>query len=292
MVMDWRAFKTLKPALLCSGFMVALTFAQTAMGHPSHARSMSLSDWSQGLELGNAPKPSPPQCGDHVLLSTKAQMASSPRPQADAERLALRISKRLVASDADYSRIASDLAAIRSFAKGDAGARSAWVRVGVKTLILSVKPKAFKAMVAGDYKGLDCLNDWYGGRVVNLLTSTDMAIIEFRGLFYGPTIAQAYTSHPDIKRADLDRSIGGGDDMRLCNVRVGGAHRYIFSHGSGDCPASCIQWIHKGYEVTPQGKVTRRTPDYKVGFGAPETSVSSPKPKPPEWFKSECFRTP
>ena len=86
-------------------------------------------------------------------------MKKSPRDDRDAEILALRAGKQLVAADADYERFSADLKAIR----GDYQCEiSAALDMGADSVILKFNEssEAFKKVVDGEYKGLDCLNAW------------------------------------------------------------------------------------------------------------------------------------
>ncbi|MBM65558.1 MAG: hypothetical protein CMH55_04910 [Myxococcales bacterium] len=225
------------------------------------------------------------RCGDHVLLSSKAAMAKSPRPNLDAERLALRISPGLVAEDAAYERIVEDLQAIRAVAKGKTVAKRTWPHQSAQGVTLKPRPKVIEAMKAGTYTGLDCLNAWYGGRFLASSPSLDMVFVQFDGWYLGARIAEAYGSHPDIIWSEPSSFGGAGDDIRLCNERIGGTHRYVLSHGSGDCPGGCIDWVHRGYEVTDKGEVTALEPVWTIrGLGK-----SSERPA---WAHDGCFREP
>jgi hypothetical protein len=229
------------------------------------------------------PKPPAPRCGSHVLMSSKEAMAQTPRPDVDAERLAVRVSKELVAAEGDYTRIKADLKAIRAFAKGDPGAKRTWPRLAVQSVTLQMKPKAIEALRSGTYKGFDCLNAWYGGTLAPVASSIDLVFINFKGWYHGKQIAKAYRGLPDIIFSEPSAVGGAGDDISLCNERVGGTHRYRFSHGSGDCLAGCIDWVYRGYEVTPTGEVRRLEPDWKKSGLEPPT-------EPPAWAQAGCFR--
>ena len=230
-----------------------------------------------------AQKPAEPRCGSHVLMSSKEAMAQTPRPDVDAERLALRVSTGLVAKDSDYTRIKADLKAIRAFAKGDPGAKGTWPRLAVQSVTLHMKPKAIEALRAGTYKGFDCLNAWYGGALVPVASSIDLVFINFKGWYHGKHIAKAYRGLPDIIFSEPSAVGGAGDDISLCNAKVGGTHRYMFSHGSGDCLSGCIDWVHRGYEVTSKGEVRRLEPDWK-------TSAVRQPTQAPAWAKAGCLR--
>ena len=235
-------------------------------------------------DAGKAPSApaAPSGCGGLVMTGTQAQMLQSPRADQDAERIALRTTDELVAPEDRYRRISADLTAIRAITSAP-GAAGTFRSFGTDRLILAVAPETTAAMVAGSYTSLDCLHAWYGGKRVNVLRALDMVIVSFSTLFHPRRIAEAYAGHPDVLRAEPATMLGGGDDITLCNESFGGTHRYLFHEGSGDCPAGCIDWAYRGYEVTEDGEVTRLAP-WKRSSG-----VEGPTP---QWVTRGCFRRP
>ena len=221
-------------------------------------------------------------CARLARTGTRDQMRLSPRDNVDAERIALRTTDALIAPEDRYQRVVADLAAIRAVAS-DPGATGTFHSFGTHSLILSVTPEIVAAITAGRYTALDCLHEWYGGRRVNVLKALDMVIVGFTPLYHPRRIAEAYVQHPDVLGADPDTMSGGGDDITLCNESFGGTHRYLFHKGSGDCPAGCIDWAYRGYEVTEDGKVTRLAP-WKRSSGVEGVT--------PQWVTPGCFRRP
>ncbi len=227
----------------------------------------------------------PPRCGLVPLLSTQALLRKSPRSDLDAERLALRLSEGLVADDDAYERIRGDLAAIRSVAKGKTVAKRSWPHETTQGVTLKPKPEVLDALHAGTYRGLDCFNAWYGGRLLPTQPPIDFLFVQFDRWYFGEAIAQVYAQHPDIEWSGPGAFGGAGDDLRLCNENIGGTHRYLFSHGSGDCPSGCIDWVHRGYDVREDGQVTILQPVWKVrGRGLSKDR--------PSWIHDSCLRAP
>ena len=166
-------------------------------------------------------------------------MNKSPRDYRDAELLALRAGKQLVAADADYERFSADLKAIR----GDYQCEiSAELDKGTGSVLLKFNEssEAFKKVVAGEYKGLDCLNAWYGGRIGHVMKSLGMVTVHFDHIFDRDLIAGAYASQAGIKSASPGGIIGRSSDITLCSSSDEGTRRYALSKGSGDCPSGCI----------------------------------------------------
>lgn len=193
------------------------------------------------------------------MLGTQAEITQSPREDEDAERLALRATDALVAPEARYQRILADLKAIRA-AVPNPGASGVFPTFGTTAVFLQLTPAISQAVAAGTYRGFDCLHAWYGAKRVKPLTSVDMAIVYFKALYHPQRIMAAYRVHPDVLGTEANTAYGGGDDIIFCNASFGGTHRYLFERGWGDCPAGCINYAYRGYEVTESGEVTLLEP--------------------------------
>ena len=225
-------------------------------------------------------KPGVQRCGDIVLKGSKALFATRPRADRDAEALALQSSGALVAPDDQYRRFTADLAAIRK-AYPKPGARGVGNSAGTQTLIIEVPQAQLDLAAKGEYKALDCLNEWYGGRIHNVLTAVRMMIVRFSTLYHVTHLVDAYSGHPDMRLVEADTMGGSGDDIRFCNESFGGVHRYIFQKGSGDCMSGCLEIRYRGYDVTPEGRVTR------LESWTGRTFRGRPDP-PPAWVLPGC----
>ena len=126
-------------------------------------------------------------CGSHALLSTQEMIKKSPRDDRDAEILALRAGKQLVASDTDYQRFAADLKAIRGDYQCEVCAAP---DKGTDTMMLSFgeSSEEFDKAVAGEHKSLDCLNAWYGGRIEDVWEDARSVFVKFDHIFYSDLI--------------------------------------------------------------------------------------------------------
>ena len=90
--------------------------------------------------------------------------------------------------------------------------------------------EAFKRVVDGEYKGLDCLNAWYGGRIGRVMKSFGMVIVHFDHIFDSDLIAGAYASQADIEFAEPDY-MGDSSDITLCCSSDEGTRRtYVCMH--------------------------------------------------------------
>tara|TARA_Y100001954_G_scaffold115884_1_gene125391 strand:+ start:900 stop:1781 length:882 start_codon:yes stop_codon:yes gene_type:complete len=243
-ILTWKNVTVLALVLGCSGAKPAMV--------PKAQAEKTLHELKK--KPPNAQK-EPAKCGAHILKGSKTSISKSPRANEDAERLAVRLTGELTAPDKAYDRIVADLGAIRAVYP-EPGARGTFPYFATNGVILGLAPETVKEVEAGTYKGLDCLNDWYGGKVRSTMGSLDMIFIVFDALYHPKVIADAYASHPEVRLADANRMGGGGDDISLCNATLGGTHRYMFTRAWGDCPSGCINFEFKGYDVTPAGQVT------------------------------------
>jgi hypothetical protein len=263
------------------------------MTHPTTIASLLLAQACQGSpsispQPTSAPPPaeqsvplSPPSsCDGIALYGDKAQMARTPRKDGDAERLALRGTDDLVASDQRYQRIASDLQALREHTKDDGIAR-VFPTFATDMVILQLSDETIQAQSEGSYHGLDCLNAWYGGKVTSTLMGVKMIFISFPGLYNPQLVSKSYLAHPDVTLAEGNSVGGAGYDLTLCNEDFGGSHRYLVHRGSGDCPSGCIDWVYQGYEVSESGEVAE-LPGWK------KSSMNGSEPQP-DWVSQGCF---
>jgi hypothetical protein len=144
-----------------------------------------------------------PDCTQIVLPGDPADLALTPRPDRDAEVLALRIDPSLaVAPQARYEVIAGDLAAIRALAPELAAIHEncaypngiqMWFWSGMQPLML--------AALGGSYRGWDCHNAAYKGKYVHLI---DGIAIAFRveGV-YSDVVRDAYAALPGFEQVEV-----------------------------------------------------------------------------------------
>ena len=115
----------------------------------------------------------------------EADIKSSPRYDKDAEILAVRVGDKLVASQANYERISSDLDAIRreytleSSAMLDDGATQ-------RLMVASVNNNPW----------LGCLNEIYGGRVTYV--GQTFTTVSFDRIYNTKLLVAAYTREPNL----------------------------------------------------------------------------------------------
>ena len=193
----------------------------------------------------------PPSLAD--MGENMVDVKRSPRSDRDAEILAVRVGTSLVASQATYKRISADLKAIRRVYKYTSSA------------VLGDGATQALILTSGYYDPLwlDCVNKVYGGKVNDI--GQIFTIVRFHRVYNSKLLVAAYTSEPTlIRSAEPDSVVGADSDIRLLNKRVGGTHRYVFSQGTGDCPAGCTDLEYYHFDVTSDGKVTRQLQDPSI----------------------------
>jgi hypothetical protein len=195
-----------------------------------------------------APKP----CGQ----GTREQIAASPRPNNEAEALALLLGTRVTADPEIYARIDADLARIRALRPSLAEVHflQFWEP---SSLMVELTPAAFAALQAGHFTEWDCLNDWYRLETSSVV-SNPWVVLEFEGLLHPARIGPDYAALPGVVRTEPNwygyPSIPLGD---LCVAIDGTAYDYFFQ----DNRVWYFRVPHAGAAPVEVGN---------VGFGEPQ----------------------
>jgi hypothetical protein len=131
---------------------------------------------------------------------TSEQIAATPRPNAEAEALALLLGPGITADPEIYARLDADLARIRALDPSlSAGTfKLIW---WPSSLLVELTPAAFDALQAGKFKEWDCLNAWYGLKDVYVV-SRPYVSLEFEGFFHAARIGVDYTALPGVVRTE------------------------------------------------------------------------------------------
>lgn len=153
-----------------------------------------------------APWEQVPDCEAMSLPGDPADLAASPRPDRDAEVLALAVDPNLpVARQSHYELVLADLAAIRAIDPPLADlhvgpnypdALELWFPQGA--------PSPLDAFWAGTYRAWDCLNAHYGGADYQPLDNYGF-LLPLDGV-YGEPVRDAYAALPGLEQAAIARS--------------------------------------------------------------------------------------
>jgi hypothetical protein len=206
-------------------------------------------------------------------LASEAELASTPRANANLELLALKLSPgKVVADEATYQRVVRDVAAIR--AKDPSLAKiSFFAHDDGQTIGLVVPVETAAQMEAGTYHAWDCLNATYSAmlpvEVIRIGSSaTAFVYFELRGLYATKLLAAEYAKLPGITSAE--GATFGGDGPTICATAGPSTWHYVFDDASGDCPAGCIDHVLRHFATEPAGAVTE--------LGRWSTQDGSPRP--------------
>lgn len=191
---------------------------------------------------------------------TSAQIAATPRPNAEAEALALLLGPGVTADPVIYARLDDDLMRIRALhpSLDDVGFALLW---DPSSLFIELTPSGYDALQAGKFHEWDCLNRWYGAEVTHIYGSGD-ALLHFEGLFHPVRIGAGYEALPGVEKASVN-AIGypaGGPIDDLCVTVNGTAYEYFFDDQSGGGQVWYLRVPQPGAAPVVVGQVERSGP--------------------------------
>jgi hypothetical protein len=192
-------------------------------------------------------------CDDLDALATPAETALTPRADAVVERLALRATDRIVAPRDVYERVERDLAAIRQ-GHAAVAAIMPFPRADASGISMEFDDDTLDDVVAGTYTAWDCLNELYGFTGTTPPTAGGTVRVTFAGRFDPSLLAGEYANLEGVAAAWESVTLGDGDDISL-DVE-GDTYHWVFSTGSGDCPAGCINHDYWGFTTNVRGGVS------------------------------------
>ena len=159
---------------------------------------------------------------------TIAEIAATPRPNEEAETLALLLGPGITADPEIYARLDAELALIRTLSPSLA---SVEFRPGLDPsgLGLGLTPEAHAAAQAGQLKEWDCLNAWYHGEVTRI-APYPWADVRFEGRFHTARIAADYLALPGVVLVEpVGRDYPSIPLTDLCVAIDGDAYDYFLN---------------------------------------------------------------
>jgi hypothetical protein len=209
---------------------------------------------SAGSGDGGSPDGGAGPCDGFVGLATPAETALTPRDDDDAEILALRTTDdRIVAPEAVYQRVERDLRAIRQ-GYPDVDLITPFPRAAASSFSMSFDDDTLADVVAGTYTGWDCPNELYGFIGSDPPSLSGTVRVRFEGRFEPSLLVSEYENLPGVTAAW--ESVGGGDGNDISLDVEGESYHWLFSIGSGDCPAGCINREYWGFTTNAAGDIT------------------------------------
>lgn len=154
----------------------------------------------------DAPWEQAPDCQGLRLPGDPADLAATPRPDRDAEVLALSAAPSLaVARQIHYELVRADLTAIRAIDPPLADVHVALTHFDALELwFLDGSRRALDSIWAGEYRAWDCLNQHYGGSDPWPIDGSGF-LLRFDGR-YGEAVRDVYAALPGLEEADISRS--------------------------------------------------------------------------------------
>lgn len=158
---------------------------------------------------------------------------ATPPAYTEAELIALEYSGELLPPAHLTQRIEGDVAVIRAYDPYLERVH-AWPDWQPGVLLVNLMGWAWEQFHAGEYHGLDELNEIYGP--VEIIPYPDLFLLLHFPLPYHPVVlASIYRTAPGVRYAEPN-SIGGDNNDITC-LDPG---RYRFRRAWGDCPAGCM----------------------------------------------------
>ena len=143
-----------------------------------------------------------PDCEGLELAGDPADLAQTPRPDRDAEVLALSVEpSAAVAPQTRYELVRADLEAIRAIDPPLADAHVASIDCNALELWFWSYPPALASVWAGEYRAWDCLNEHYESRYPQPIDGIAFALY-FDGV-YGEAVRDAYAALPGFEEAEV-----------------------------------------------------------------------------------------
>lgn len=189
------------------------------------------------------------------LQATAAEIAASPRADEDIEMLALWISKRLVAPQATYDRLARDVPLI----KQKAPAYAAWgflIPFSGTSLMMQVTQQTLQQMRNGTFEAWKCPNRTYNAipERFNLSNFADFIVLTFKGRLNEFLLAEEYGRMPGVRSAQHNGITSINPSWQtICATGEGDTFHYVFldsAGGKGQYGASAYFTVSAGGAVT------------------------------------------
>lgn len=210
-------------------------------------------------------------CAAYPLQAAPAEIAKTPRTNEDAEVLAIETAGTLVAPEALYQSVATELAAAIAL---DYTVFVIHPRTSVfskNPLRLGFDAVGSQLVLSGAYDEWDCPNQAYGG-TPSILSQGEFVDLSFGAKrYHAKLLEQEYGTLSHVTSSHQDTYTTDGPDV--CLEIQAEQHFYIFDQASGDCESGCMDHRYFGFQASPGSGVT--------ALGIFEPKTGSPEPA---WF--------
>lgn len=201
--------------------------------------------------------------GGFPCTAPPEDVSASPRADERIEMLALGLSPGLIARQADYDRIARDVAAIESQDPSLRDFPVYFASAGYGRMIMVYLDTPEPPTTGADAAAWDCLNTAMGVTTIETLdpwpspgSDGFTGRLTFRGLFRANALAAVYTTLPFVRAAETTGP-SGGDGSTICFEPGPSAWTYYYDRAGGiSCPTGCDEHEVSGFSVSTAGEVT------------------------------------
>jgi len=174
------------------------------------------------------------KCGQ----GTVEEIAATPREDTNRELLAIDLAGGLTADQAVYDRLGRDLEAIRAMTPAVENVGYLPSTDGKSLFLTADSLATYRAMERGEYRGWDCLNDWYGlEQIITEASSpaTDpWVVVRLKGIYDLYKIAPEYAELPGVASAGPEGVAYPAVLLpTLCVTRDGETYHYFFGSVEG-----------------------------------------------------------
>ena len=209
--------------------------------------------------------------------SSMAAIQASPRPELQAEILAMALSGSVAASDSDYITIVRDLDAIRSVRTDLAEIHATPPRTTTSIFIRAESKSDAGDLTSGRVKSWTCLDKLYGPAHITHIDDMSF-VVELPHVLHPLQLAQRYGKVSGVAGAEPMEAAGDGPTICIRSAET--TRSYLFDRASGDCPSGCTTHELHLVEVSDAGMVSAattdtrwRTVDDAPGFACPRREL-------------------
>jgi hypothetical protein len=163
------------------------------------------------------------ECSGFVGQVTPEQVDTTPRPNAEAEWLAIEITGEVVAPQPQYDEVVAELAAIRALEPALEGIVA--LRNDDSTLLVQFDEQTLPVAEAGEYSAWDCVNELY--RATPGEVALEFVPVIIPGRFRPDAVLLDYAMLPGVKKVD-QLAPPSGDIRDVCAEQSGAGRLYVF----------------------------------------------------------------
>jgi len=182
-----------------------------------------------------------------VLWATGAEASTLAAPDSleSAVILALELSPELLPPPGLVAALREDLAAINTYDGFFAQFRAVPNRVP-GSILVGLTDSAWSEHLAGQYHGLDALNQQYGPVHIDVLSFIKVFSLDFDQPYNPPALASLYAGATGVRYVEPNSMIGD-PSTDIASTTLG---QYVYTQGWDDCPSGCLHHYQWEFQVT------------------------------------------